>query len=264
MSSLASLFGTDHPVALVTGAGAPRVGNAVARTLSARGYRLVIHANRSVDEARETASQLSARGNEAIAVAAETTDEVAVQSLVADVSRRLGRIDVLVNCAAIWKPKRLEEVTAADVRRYLDVNTLGTFLFCQHVGLLMVGQEMGGVIVNMGDWAPVRPYLDYAAYFPSKGTIPTLTRDFAVELATRNPRIRVNAVLPGPVMIPKDLPDEDRRLAVEGTLVKREGTAQNVADAVVALVENDFITGVCLPVDGGRSVYAPGSEKPQS
>jgi pteridine reductase len=217
-----------------------------------------------METARETASQLSARGNEAIAVAAETTDEVAVQSLVADVSRRLGRIDVLVNCAAIWKPKRLEEVTAADVRRYLDVNTLGTFLFCQHVGLLMVGQEMGGVIVNMGDWAPVRPYLDYAAYFPSKGTIPTLTRDFAVELATRNPRIRVNAVLPGPVMIPKDLPDEDRRLAVEGTLVKREGTAQNVADAVVALVENDFITGVCLPVDGGRSVYAPGSEKPQS
>jgi pteridine reductase len=264
MASLASLFGTDHPVALVTGAGAPRVGNVVARTLSARGYRLVIHANRSMETARETASQLSARGNEAIAVAAETTDEVAVQSLVADVSRRLGRIDVLVNCAAIWKPKRLEEVTAADVRRYLDVNTLGTFLFCQHVGLLMVGQEMGGVIVNMGDWAPVRPYLDYAAYFPSKGAIPTLTRDFAVELAIRNPRIRVNAVLPGPVMIPKDLPDEDRRLAVEGTLVKREGTPQNVADAVVALVENDFITGVCLPVDGGRSVYAPGSEKPQS
>jgi pteridine reductase len=264
MASLASLFGTDHPVALVTGAGAPRVGNAVARTLSARGYRLVIHANRSMETARETASQLSARGDEAIAVAAEITDEVAVQSLVADVSRRLGRIDVLVNCAAIWKPKRLEEVTAADVRRYLDVNTLGTFLFCQHVGLLMVGQEMGGVIVNMGDWAPVRPYLDYAAYFPSKGAIPTLTRDFAVELAIRNPRIRVNAVLPGPVMIPKDLPDEDRRLAVEGTLVKREGTPQNVADAVVALVENDFITGVCLPVDGGRSVYAPGSEKPQS
>jgi pteridine reductase len=264
MASLASLFGTDHPVALVTGAGAPRVGNAVARTLSARGYRLVIHANRSVDEARETATQLSARGNEAIAVAAEITDEAAVQSLVADVSRRLGRIDVLVNCAAIWKPKRLEEVTAADVRRYLDINTLGTFLFCQHVGLLMVGQEMGGVIVNMGDWAPVRPYLDYAAYFPSKGAIPTLTRDFAVELAIRNPRIRVNAVLPGPVMIPNDLPDEDRRLAVEGTLVKREGTPQNVADAVVALVENDFITGVCLPVDGGRSVYAPGSEKPQS
>ncbi len=264
MTSLASLFGTDHPVALVTGAGARRVGNTVARTLSARGYRLVIHANRSVDEARETATQLSARGSEVIAVAAEITDETAVRSLVADVSRRLGRIDVLVNCAAIWKPKRLEEVTADDVRRYLDVNTLGTFLFCQHVGLHMVGQETGGVIVNMGDWAPVRPYLDYAAYFPSKGAIPTLTRDFAVELATRNPRIRVNAVLPGPVMIPEDLPDDDRRIAIEGTLVKREGTAQNVADAVVALVENDFITGVCLPVDGGRSVYAPGSEKPQS
>lgn len=264
MPSLSALFGTDHPVALVTGAGAPRVGNVIARTLSARGYRLVIHANRSMDEAQETATQLSAAGEEAIAVAAETTDEAAVESLVDQVSQRLGRIDVLVNCAAIWRPKQLENVTADDVRRYLDVNTLGTFLFCQHVGLLMVRQETGGAIINMGDWAPVRPYLDYAAYFPSKGAIPTLTRDFAVELAVRNPRIRVNAVLPGPVMIPHDLPADDRRRAIEGTLVKREGTPQNVADAAVALIENDFITGVCLPVDGGRSIYAPGSERPQS
>jgi pteridine reductase len=158
----------------------------------------------------------------------------------------------------------LEEITAGDVRRYLEVNTLGTFLLCQHVGLRMVKQPSGGVIINMGDWAPVRPYLDYAAYFPSKGAIPTLTRDLAVELGTRNPRIRVNAVLPGPVMLPKDLPDEERRLAIDGTLVKREGSPQNVADAAVSLIENDFITGVCLPVDGGRSIYAPTSERPQS
>jgi pteridine reductase len=262
--SFDSLFGTDRPVALVTGAGAPRVGNVVARTLAARGYWLAIHANRSLDAARQTAAELKSGGIEAVACCAEITDETAVRSLVSEVRQQFGRIDVLVNCAAIWSPKPLEEVSADDVRRYLEVNTLGTFLFCQQVGLLMVQQPTGGAIVNMGDWAPVRPYLDYAAYFPSKGAIPTLTRDFAVELGTRNPRVRVNAILPGPVMIPKDLPEEERQLAVEGTLVKREGSPQNVADAVVSLVENDFITGVCLPVDGGRSIYAPSSERPQS
>jgi pteridine reductase len=118
----------------------------------------------------------------------------------------------------------------------------------------MTNQPTGGAIVNIGDWATARPYLNYSAYFPSKGAIPTLTRDFAVELASRNPRVRVNAVLPGPVMLPPDLPEAERQAAIAGTLVRREGTPQHVADAVLFLLENDFITGVCLPVDGGRTI----------
>ena len=77
---------------------------------------------------------------------------------------------------------------------------------------------------------------------------------FAVELARRNPKVRVNAVLPGPVMLPASLSAEEREQAVAGTLVRREGSPENVAQAVVALVENEFITGVCLPVDGGRTI----------
>ena len=121
----------------------------------------------------------------------------------------------------------------------------------------MVAQASGGVIVNIGDWAEVRPYLGYAAYFPSKGAVTAMTRNFAVELGTRNPNVRVNAILPGPVMLPPDLPADERKQAIDATLVKREGSPKNVAQAVLALVENDFITGVCLPVDGGRTVYAP-------
>jgi len=118
----------------------------------------------------------------------------------------------------------------------------------------MIPQPSGGVLVNLGDWAVARPYRDYAAYFPSKGAVVALTRSLAVELASRNPRIRVNAVQPGPVMLPPDLDEEERRAAIAGTLVQRAGSPQNVADAVVALIENDYITGVCLPVDGGRSL----------
>ena len=170
---------------------------------------------------------------------------------------RFGRLDLLVNCAAVWKKKRLEEVTAADVRLHLETNTLGTFLCAQHAGLAMVRQPEGGCIVNLGDWAVARPDPNYSAYFPSKGAVTALTRSLAVELGTRNPRVRVNAVLPGPVLLPADLPEAERRQAIDATLVKREGSPANVAQAVLALLDNDFITGVCLPVDGGRTVYAP-------
>jgi pteridine reductase len=245
----------DGPVALVTGSGALRVGRSVAEMLASRGYRLALHANRAIEEARQAATGMSARGTEAIALAADLADEQSVRRLMESVYAHFGRIDALVNCAAVWVPKRLEEVTAADVERHFKINTLGTFLCCQEAGLRMVGQPAGGAIVNLGDWAIVRPYTGYAAYFPSKGAIPTLTRNFAVELAARNPRVRVNAVLPGPVMLPPELPEADRREAIAGTLLKREGSPQHVAHAVAFLLENDFITGICLPVDGGRSIH---------
>ena len=121
----------------------------------------------------------------------------------------------------------------------------------------MTKQPQGGSIITIGDWATERPYLNYSAYFPSKGAIPTLTRVMAVELGTRNPAVRVNCILPGPVMLPADLSETERKQAIDATLVKREGRPEHIAQAVLFFVENDFVTGVCLPVDGGRSVFAP-------
>jgi pteridine reductase len=250
---------TVSRVALVTGSGRHRLGWSVAGALAARGYGLVIHYRRSAAEAAETVAALRSRAIEAIAVLADLTDEHAVQGLVQQALDRFGRLDVLVNCAATWQRKRLEEVTAADVRRHFETNTLGTFLCCQHAGLAMTRQPEGGCIVNLGDWAIVRPYLNYAAYFPSKGAIPTLTRTLAVELGTRNPRVRVNCVLAGPVLLPADLPPAEREQAIAATLVKREGRPENIAQTVLFLIDNDFVTGVCLPVDGGRTVFAPDS-----
>jgi pteridine reductase len=254
---LESLFATSHPVALITGSGAPRIGNQIARSLAVRGYRLVVHCHHSVDQAGQTVDELQAAGHEAIMVVADLTDERAVQEMISHAHRAFGRLDALVNCASIWKKKALDEVTAADVRGHFDANLLSTFLCCQQAGLVMVEQPTGGAIVNLGDWATQRPYLDYSAYFASKGSIPTITRDFAVELAARNPRIRVNAILPGPVMLPASLSESERNAAIAATLLKREGNPGNVADAAAFLIENDFITGVCLPVDGGRSIYTP-------
>jgi pteridine reductase len=246
-------------VALVTGGGKRRVGWHVAEALAARGYALAVHYRSSAAEAAETVEAFRSRGVEAVALRADLTDERSARALVEQTLARFGRLDVLVNCAAAWAGKKLEDVTAADVRHYFETNTLGTFLCSQQAGLAMVRQPEGGCIVTLGDWAVTRPYVNYAAYFPSKGAIPTLTRCLAVELGSRNPAVRVNCVLPGPVLLPPDLPEAERRQAIEATLVKREGKPENVAQAVLFFIDNDFVTGVSLPVDGGRTVFAPDS-----
>ena len=241
-------------VALVTGSGRRRVGNAVATALAARGYAVALHYNRSAEEARQTVFRLKEQGTRAAAFQADVAEESQVDRLLQQTLDHFGRLDVLVTAAAIWERKTLEETTAEDVRRHFDVNTLGTFLCCRKAGLIMAEQPEGGAIVTVGDWATRRPYPNYAAYFAAKGSIPTLTRCLAVELARRNPRVRVNCILPGPVMLPGDLSESDVNGAVADTLVKRAGSPQHVAQTVVFLVENDFVTGVCLPVDGGRTI----------
>jgi pteridine reductase len=240
----------EQRVALVTG-GAARVGRVIVKALSARGFRVAIHANRSLDQATALADELRQAGSDAAAFGAELTDEDAACAMIDRVHHHFGRLDVLVNNAAAWSPTPLEEASATDVRRFFEVNLVAPFVCCRHAGLIMSAQESGGAIVNIGDWAVERPYRDYSAYFASKGAIPTLTRTFAVELA---PRVRVNAVLPGPVLVPDDLPAGARERAIKGTLVERAGKPENVAHAVVFLIENDFVTGVCLPVDGGRTI----------
>jgi pteridine reductase len=234
------------------------VGATVARALAQAGYQLAIHYRSSAAEAESTVQELQAAGVEAAAFAADLRVETEVVAMVRAVVQRFGTIDVLANCAAVWGRKPLEQITADDVREQFDTNTLGTFLMCQQVGLQMVRQPTGGCIINVGDWADIRPYPDYAAYFPSKAAIPGLTRTMAVELGTRNPQVRVNAILPGPVMLPPDLPAEERQAAIDATLVRREGKPEHVAQAVVFFAQNDFLTGVVLPVDGGRSIYAKG------
>lgn len=244
-------------VALVTGSGKRRVGACVAEALARRGYAVAVHYRTSAAEAAETVAVLRTLGAQAEAFQADLTDESAVRGMIEGVLARFGRLDALVNCAAIWNRKPLEQVTASDVRAHFEANALGTFLCCQHAGLAMVRQPEGGALVVLGDWAVARPYLDYAAYFPSKGAVEAIARSLAVELGTRNPKVRVNCVLPGPVMLPPDLPQAERDEAIAATLVQREGTPENVAAAVLFLIDNDFVTGVCLPVDGGRTIYAP-------
>ncbi|HTU92875.1 MAG TPA: SDR family oxidoreductase [Gemmataceae bacterium] len=245
-------------VALITGSGKKRIGRHVAAALAERGYNLVVHYHTSEADAVDAAAEFRRCGVEALALQADLSDEAAVRGLFQMTLDHFGRLDVFVHCAGLWGKGRLEAVSAADVRRNFEVNVLSTFLCAREAGMMMVRQPEGGCIVTLGDWAVVRPYLHHAAYFASKGAIPALTRCLAVELGARNPRVRVNCIEPGPVLFPPDLPEQERRESIESTLVKREGSPEHIARAVLALIDNDFITGVSLLVDGGRTIFAGG------
>lgn len=258
MFDLAQTFDCPAPVALITGSGAPRVGRAIATHLASLGCNVALHANRSTAQAGEAAAEIQKRYSVGTLVTQGPLDDDSVpQRLVDETVERFGRIDILVNSAAIWEPESFQSIAPESIRRYFDINAVASFLTARAAGLRMAKQTCGGSIVNIGDWATVRPYLDHAAYFPSKGAVEVMTRSLAVELSQLNPRIRVNCIQPGPVLLADDVDDNKHQRIAASTLVGRVGTAENVAHAVQFLCENDFVNGVCLPVDGGRSIYAP-------
>jgi pteridine reductase len=233
----------------------------IARSLADNGYAIALHYHASAEAAAECVAEMQSAGARCEAFQANVAEESEVDLLFDAVMERFGRLDALITTASIWDPLPLEHVTAGDVLRSFAVNALGTFLCARRAGLIMAEQPEGGAIVTIGDWAIERPYLDHSAYFLSKGAIPTLTRTLAVELAHRNPKVRVNCIHPGPVMFPPDTSDEERQAMVDSTLIKQANCPDSVSRAVLFFLENDFITGVCLPVDGGRTIFAPDSTR---
>ncbi|MBX3420708.1 MAG: SDR family oxidoreductase [Pirellulaceae bacterium] len=250
------LFGTPHPVALVTGSAAPRVGRSVAELLLERGFRVALHGHQDEPEDSRLIHGYAQRGHSVQLVVGAIQEAANVHTWLDQILQSWGRVDLLVNSAAIWQPKNLEQTQVDDLQRHFEVNCLGSFVTSQIFGLQMVAQSCGGAIVQIGDWAVARPYTGFSAYFVSKGSIETMTRSLAVELAGRNNRVRVNAILPGPVMIAEGVSERRQQQIVSDSLLQRAGRPEDVAEAVYFLATSPFITGVCLPVDGGRSIYS--------
>jgi NAD(P)-dependent dehydrogenase (short-subunit alcohol dehydrogenase family) len=236
-------------VALVTG-GAKRVGKAIVNALAARGCKIVVHYHTSQTAAQEAVQELQAAGREAIALQADITQETEVDAMVAAALARFGRIDILVNNAAVFFRTPVDTLTIEDWERTLEVNLTGTFLCAQKIGLLMKTWGWGHII-NMADVAGQRPWADYIPYSVSKACVITFTQGLAMELA---PEVMVNAIVPGPVLFQDDTPEEVRQREIEKTLIKRAGSPEEVAEVVVFVAESDYSTGSLFHVDGGRSL----------
>ncbi len=240
---------------LVTGA-ARRVGRAIALALARRGAHLVIHHHRSTAAAREVVRLAKAEGVDALAVRADQARSRQVTRAVERALEHFGKIDVLVNSAAVYHRTPFMRLTERDWDLHLDTNLKGPFLFALAVGRHLKQRRARGKIINIADWAAFRPYNDYLPYCVSKAGLVCLTQALAKELA---PRVQVNAVGPGPVMLPPDTKAALKRSIIRSTVLKRLGEADDVVKAVLYLLEDgDFVTGHTLVVDGGRLIRGSG------
>ncbi len=235
-------------VALVTG-GAKRVGREIALALAGRGCAVAITYRSSRREAESTAAAIRRKGVRALAVEADQRDGTEVRAAVRAIEARFGRVDVLINNASSFYPTPLETVTETQWDDLIGTNLSGPWRFAQAVSPGMKHRGRGKII-NIVDSAAFSPWPTYLPYCVAKGGLVTLTWGLAKALA---PKIQVNAIAPGPILMPQGIGAAEKRKAIEKTLLKRMGSPQDIVQAVLFLLEgSDFITGVILPVDGGR------------
>lgn len=235
----------EGKIALVTG-GARRVGRAISLALGRAGADLALHYHRSDDDARATAEEAASFGGRAETFRADLTRSEEIAELFAAVGEAFGRLDVLVNNAAVYHRTPIESLTGEQWDAEFAVNARAAAL-CIRYAIPLMG-ERGGVVVNIADVAAESPRPSYPAYCASKAALLALTKSAAKALA---PAIRVNAVSPGVVMWPEGAAEDAEQNVLGQVPMKRTGSPGDVGRAVVFLAEQDYITAQNLRVDGG-------------
>lgn len=233
-------------VALVTG-GARRVGAAIARALAAKGMHVGLHYGSSSTEAEQMVKELRGTGVKAEAFGADLRKVGEAKGLGDRVAKYFGTLDVVVNSAANMLEGAVESVTPEQWEETFSLNLRAPFFVTQ--GALAHLKKGKGKVVNIADLAGLEPWPKYVAHCTSKAGVIMLTKSLARALA---PEITVNAVAPGAVLLPDDWDDAARTHFAETTPLKRLGSAEDVAGAVIYLLEADYVTGEVLVVDGGR------------
>jgi NAD(P)-dependent dehydrogenase (short-subunit alcohol dehydrogenase family) len=234
-------------VALVTG-GAVRVGKAIALALAQAGADVAFSYHSSAEEAQQTKQELEAFGHRVYAQKADAGNVSDCRALVERTVATLGRLDVLVNSASLWKRTKFADLTEADWDLVTDILLKGT-VFTSHAAAPYLAAHGDGAIVNITDLSAYIPFPNHVAHSAGKAGVLNLTRSLAIELA---PRVRVNAIAPGPVLPPPVYGTRQIQATADRTLLKRWGTAEDVAEAVVFLVRANFVTGTVIEVDGGE------------
>jgi pteridine reductase len=236
-------------VILVTG-GAHRVGRSIGLALAGEKAHIAITYQSSADLATSTVADLKALGVDALALRCDQADNKQVTRTVKVILDHFGRLDGLVNSASIMQDKSFLDITLEDWDTTIAINTRGPFFFTQAVAKVMLALD-GGSIVNIVDESAFIPVQSCVHHGVSKAGLWMLTRSCARVLS---PKIRVNAVMPGAVLIPQGW-DEERWLRLADTIpLKKLGTPEDVARAVVYLMKEDFITGQVIGVDGGSTL----------
>lgn len=237
-------------VVLVTGS-ARRVGRVIALAFAEQGANCVIHyaSAGSAADAESAAEEVRAFGSEALVIKGDQANSADIARLIEAVSERFGRLDVLINSASIFMRRPFLEVTEQEYDTVLNINLKGPFLLSQAAARLMIVNG-GGNIVNISDNSGINPWASRPQHSISKAGVIMLTQVSALALAPHN--IRVNCVVPGPVLVAADSDDSTLEGIAAALPVKHIGNPSNVADACLFLVRNTYATGTILNVDGGE------------
>jgi NAD(P)-dependent dehydrogenase (short-subunit alcohol dehydrogenase family) len=239
-------------VALITGG--RRIGSVIAEELARRGTDIAIVYRVSRDEANRTAASVRALGRRAEVVQADLSEPEACTRVAETAVGALGRLDILVNMASRYQAKPFDQLTVADWDAQMAIDLRSAWL-CSLAAVPHMRRAKRGRIINFADWVARsgRPrYAGYLPYYVAKAGVIALTEALALELAPDG--ILVNAIAPGPILAPPGTTDEEISAVEKATPLGRWGGALEVAKAVLALVESDFITGETIRVDGGRHV----------
>ena len=234
--------------ALVTGAG-HRVGRAIALGLGARKMRVAVHYNSTADGAKETLREIEKLGGSGDTFGADLTRPDEITGLVDTVVNRFGALDVLVNSAAIMERTPLGETDASEWDKIMALNLRAPFLLSQAAAPHL--RRAQGVIVNIADLAAFETWPGYLVHGLSKSGVVYLTRALARVLA---PEIRVGAVAPGTVLLPDGWSQADAERLRGTTPLQRNGSPEDVSDAVLFILGADYFTGDTIIVDGGRHI----------
>ena len=232
--------------AIVTG-GAVRVGRAISLALARAGVNVHVHYNRSSGPAEELQADIEALGVRASIGAGDLSDSSAARGIIDGAASSLGPISILVNSASGFPEDSMDDLTPSGFTRTQDL-TLASPLFLTQAFADLLPDDMAGAVVNITDVKTERPYLKHLSYMLAKGGVDTLTKAAALALA---PRIRVNAVALGVILPPPGEGDDYVNALASGLPLERVGGAEVVADTVLFLARNDFITGEIVRVDGG-------------
>jgi len=234
-------------VALVTGAG-KRLGRAVALRLAEEGMDVAVHYRESVDDAVEVVRTIEEMGQKAAAVRADLLSVDEIRQMVLAVGNELGRLDLLVNCAANFLPGSVISTTEEIWDASLDTNVKAQFFVAQAAAPML--RRSKGAIVNFSDTGGILGWPGFIGHSVAKAGMINLTKSLAKALA---PEVRVNAIAPGTITMAGDPPEWEQEF-VKLAPLKKSGRPSDIADAVVYLATADFLTGHTLVLDGGRTL----------
>ena len=246
----------QEKVVFVTGS-ARRVGRAIALAFAEHGANLVIHhvSPSSAEPAQAAVAKARGMGVDAMVTTGDQANPEHVDRMLLEVRAYYGRLDVLVNSAALFERADFMEIEHEAWQRVMDVNLTGPFLLTQRAARLMMACESNGVIINIGDNGGLNGWVSYPHHSVAKAGLVMLTRISALALAKHD--IRVNCVVPGPVLAPPGGEEAFERV-VQRLPLGRAGSPQEVGEACVFLAQTEFATGTILRVDGGEG--AAGAE----